>query len=116
MQGDGVEGGDGDPDGDGYTNLEEFVSATDPHDAAPTLGLSVSYSGGTLRLSWRAIIGREYDVEGSSGLPGSFVPEQFAGFPKRATSTNEVAEVDLRGEADAARWYRVREFPREAGP
>jgi hypothetical protein len=92
----GADGGAGDPDGDGYTNLEEFVSATDPHNAAPTLGLAVSYSGGRLRLSWRAIIGREYEVEGSGGLPGAFEAEPLAGFPRRATSTNEVADV-IRG-------------------
>lgn len=108
LDGTGEHGGDGDADGDGYTNLEEYRSGMDPRDSTRQMRLSAVREGGGLRIGWRAVIGRVYDVERADRLPGGFASMELPGFPRRATVTNEVVVVPGVGN-ERGGWYRVRE-------
>lgn len=105
----GTNGAEGDPDRDGYSNREEFLSGTDPQDASPTLRLGAEMGNDGLRLTWRSIIGRTYDVETAERLTDPFRPGVLEGFPRRATSTNESVELKSARPLAGNQWYRIRE-------
>ncbi|MBL9129440.1 MAG: metallophosphoesterase family protein [Verrucomicrobiales bacterium] len=105
----GVDGAEGDADGDGYGNREEFDSGMSPRLAADPLRVRAMRQGTTLRLDWRAVVGRRYEIETASRLPGPFGPVPVAGFPRRAGGTNETALIPGAG-AGGATWYRVSEM------
>jgi len=59
----GDDGGEGDPDGDGFTNLDEQTAGTDPTDPASIFEIAeVVRTGNGVRLTWHAKSGREYRV------------------------------------------------------
>lgn len=58
-----------DPDGDGYTNLQEFLSGTNPNSAGNHLAFSsIQRSGSELHLSFPANVERRYQIEWSDTL------------------------------------------------
>ncbi|YCM46102.1 hypothetical protein V2O64_08735 [Verrucomicrobiaceae bacterium 227] len=68
------QGGDDDSDGDGRTNLEEYLFDTFPTDPNSFFALQIEKIGSTQsRLSWPSSSARRYRVEGSlTGEPGSW--------------------------------------------
>jgi uncharacterized repeat protein (TIGR01451 family) len=57
-----------DPDGDGHTNLQEFLSGTDPNDPASVLRIRrVSMSGKDVRIGFRGSQGKRYRLERLDG-------------------------------------------------
>jgi hypothetical protein len=104
----GEDGADGDPDQDGAGNAEEFRLGTPPREASP-LRLEYQRDGGRLRLEWRTVVGRLYDVEVVAGWPGRFESARLPGFPRRATGNREATVVEPGPMGQGARWYRVRE-------
>jgi len=52
----------GDLDGDGVNNLQEFLSGTDPKDAQSFLAIQAAGDVGLIRLSFLAAAGRSYSV------------------------------------------------------
>ncbi|MGE3311931.1 MAG: metallophosphoesterase [Limisphaerales bacterium] len=107
----GDDGGDGDPDGDGYLNREEHASGTSPREPGTGLELKVKRVAGRIWLAWRATVGRVYDVEVATGLPGRFESAGLAGYPRRATTASETVGIDTAGATAGPRWYRIREDP-----
>lgn len=106
-----LDGAMGDPDGDGYGNLEEYRSGTHPRDAAPTLGVRIARvaSGDSevqVRLTWRAILGRRYTVERGETVRGPFVGLAAPDWPRVAVSTNESVVLPA---TEQGAWYRVAE-------
>ena len=63
--------GDGDFDGDGATDRDEFVSGTEPKDPRSVLRLDIGGSDavGSVVLTWRTAMGIAYQVQ--RGVPGS---------------------------------------------
>jgi len=59
-----------DDDGDGASNLLEYLAGTDPTDARSVLRASVGRSEGELVLSFPTVLGRWYRVLGSLDLAG----------------------------------------------
>lgn len=57
-----------DADGDGTTNLMEYLAGTDPADVASVFRPSVQMEGNDLTLSIQTVVGRRYRVWGSPDL------------------------------------------------
>src|SRR5205823_7331088 len=53
----GVNGANGDPDGDGFTNLQEYLAGTDPTDRNSLLRIT-RLSGGGQIVSWSSVPGK----------------------------------------------------------
>jgi hypothetical protein len=79
----GLNGANGDPDGDGFTNLQEYLAGTDPQSGGSTLRLTATRNGGNVDLSFTAVAGRTYTIlrcstmsSGGSWTPWMNVPAQ----------------------------------------
>lgn len=110
VSGEGKDGKDGDPDGDGYTNLEESRSGTSPVDSIPTLRVAASWRAGALTLTWRSMIGRRYDLEVTEDLAGRFRSMGLPDFPRTARRTNESVVLQSGAGGPEGRWFRLREL------
>ena len=62
----------GDSDGDGTTNLMEYLAATDPRSGTSVFRPSSRVESGTLVLTVPTVSGRRYRVWGTSNLQGSW--------------------------------------------
>jgi len=89
----GVNGANGDPDGDGQSNWQEFLPGTSPNDAADYLHISSAVvSAGSVTIGFRAVGGHTYSVLYSDNSPAG--PwHKLADAPVSANSTS-VAVVD----------------------
>lgn len=66
--GSGMSGADGDPDGDGLTNLQEYRAWTDPR-GLTLLIIGISPDGGQLRVTYNGIAGVACAIEVCDTLP-----------------------------------------------
>ncbi|MCL5098524.1 MAG: metallophosphoesterase [Candidatus Omnitrophica bacterium] len=107
----GFDGGDGDPDGDGFSNLEEQAAGTDPTGYEFRLAMGLSQSN-QVNLVWTTMRGRKYQVEYSDDPDAGFVPLPGQGVPLPALSPLEscidVVPLNL---PPSTRFYRVRVSP-----
>jgi hypothetical protein len=94
-----------DPDGDGWTNEQEYASGTDPNSRASLLRIAaMQASGSDMQLTFPSVTGRTYRVERSDTLlEGSWSTVQDnisgTGVPIQVT--------DPSGAAQAKRFYRI---------
>ena len=101
----GGDGANGNPDGDGYTNLQEYLAGTDPHDAQSYLKFeSITRTPGALTLRFIAAAGRSYSI--------LYRPSLAAGAWQRLTdvaapSATELVEVSDPAGGGVARFYRL---------
>lgn len=95
-----------DADGDGLTNLEEFLAGTDPQDEKSTLAIeAVTLSGGNLRLRFQAVAGKRYTVQVRASLMSrDWQPLADVG-PEPVTGDVEV--TDLLPGPNGTRFYRL---------
>ncbi|BCU79546.1 LamG-like jellyroll fold domain-containing protein [Luteolibacter sp. LG18] len=94
-----------DPDGDGWTNAQEFASGTNPNDRASLLKLTqVQANGNDMRLRFPTVNGKTYRVERSDSLlQGSWTIVK-----NNITGTGEELEVtDNGGATHLRRFYRA---------
>ncbi|MFM1768286.1 MAG: hypothetical protein RJA22_815 [Verrucomicrobiota bacterium] len=63
----GASGAAGDPDGDGFRNLEEYLAGTNPQDAASLLRVTELAGAGRV-VSWQSVPGRNYQVWATTNL------------------------------------------------
>jgi hypothetical protein len=94
-----------DPDGDGFSNLQEYLAGTDPLDAASFLRIdSVQVGPGGVALQFTAVAGRTYSMlYRNSVSPGAWqkltdVPAQPSTLPLVITDTSAL---------QSARFYRL---------
>ena len=101
----GLDGANGDPDGDGFTNLQEFLAGTDPQDASSLLAITDIAGTGRL-ITWQSIPGRNYQVLSTTNVNGTFqlASGTITALSSPATFTN-TAPVRVR------EFYRVRALP-----
>jgi hypothetical protein len=67
----GNNGGSGDPDGDGRTNLEEFRAGTNPNNASSVMRFESVTAGPQIVFSFRAASNKSYTVEFTPALKSS---------------------------------------------
>jgi hypothetical protein len=104
---DGQEGGLGDRDHDGATNLLEFLADSnprDPRDGATILVPQVERTGGQLKLTFGVIKNRRYQVQTSSDLRNWI----DAGSSFTVPSSNPAYAWTDPALAGEIRFYRVR--------
>jgi hypothetical protein len=94
---------DGDPDGDGATNLAEYFAGTNPTDRIDALKVSATVDGaGKVGLSWHSVAGKRYLLESSSEPNG---PWQGVGTVRDGNGEDLQA---MDNQSGGARFYRVR--------
>jgi len=69
-----ISGDSADPDGDGFSNYQEYIAGTNPTNALSQF--FVGSSTDRTRLNWSSVSGRVYDVYWTSNLLNSFTPLQ----------------------------------------
>ena len=69
----GVNGANGDPDGDAFRNIEEYLAGTNPRDGNSLLRISQLSDGGR-RVTWQSVPGRNYQVYSAPEITFAFEP------------------------------------------
>jgi T5SS/PEP-CTERM-associated repeat protein len=112
----GNNGPNGDPDGDGMSNLQEYLAGTDPTNSSSALRITtVVRQGADVLITWQTVGGKNYVLQ--------FVPINTTGFtnvftdysplismPSGPASTTNYLDVGAATNA-SARYYRVRLGP-----
>ena len=92
-----------DPDGDGFSNLQEYLAGTDPRNAESSLLLRVEMSQPTgVVLNFLAVSNRSYSVLHNSGLAGGWLNLQDVS----SQSQDRLVTITNRA-GDEVRFYRV---------
>ena len=103
--GDGHAADNADPDGDGWTNAQEFASGTNPNDRHSLLEVTqMQASGSDMRLHFPTVSGKTYRLERSHTLQAgswTIVADNITG------TGAEVQVTDTGGAAQSRRFYRV---------
>ena len=95
--------GRADPDGDGMSNLLEFLAGTDPRDPASNLRLKLEIRSPLAYLSFDGVAGRDYQLEVSSDLgPGSWRP-----LSNNLRGQGAAISVEDAPQVQSTRFYRV---------
>ena len=92
----------GDLDGDGMTNLAEFLAGTDPSDPSSYLKINQSITPGAATVNFGAISNRTYTVRYTDALPPSW--QKLADIASRPSNR---AEILLDPGWSAKRFYQV---------
>jgi hypothetical protein len=101
-----------DADGDGQSNLGEFLAGTDPRDGASRLAVSTfSRSETTMSLTWSSVPGKSYIIQTCDDLSGWLIHESSPGGPlvvpasEGSVTAEEISIARL--ESGANRFFRV---------
>jgi len=104
-----VSGDNADPDADGFSNYQEYVSGTDPRDVRSRLQIdSTAWVGGPgsgAQIRFTAVAGRSYTVQYRDSLSGGAWLKLHDVEPPLTTQAVEV--VDSAGDHPATRYYRL---------
>jgi hypothetical protein len=106
---------DADPDGDGLSNLQEFLAGTDPTNSASALRIiSVARQGGDILVAWTMGGGKSNALQVASGNPGGgYATNNFADiFLVTNTVGTATNYLDIGAVTNfPSRFYRVRLVP-----
>jgi len=93
-----------DSDGDGLSNLAEYLSGTDPRDAASALKIdSVTESNGALILRFTAVANRSYTIQYRDNV-GSGAWQKLSNITDQATTQPVDVPDSVNG---GTRYYRL---------
>jgi hypothetical protein len=118
----GNDGGDGDPDGDGFTNLQEYLAGSDPQNPLstplqiippPFQITSILQSGNNIALTWITIDGTTNQVQVTGGAGGNYATNGFTNLGAQmligGSGVATTNYLDVGGATNKpARYYRVR--------
>ncbi len=121
----GVNGADGDPDGDGYSNMQEYLAGSDPQNPLSTplnpggtfAFTSIVHTGNNIVLTWNTVGGTTNQVQVSPGsVGGSYSTNAFTNLGAQMLITGSGAVItnftDTNGATNKpARYYRIRLVP-----
>ena len=106
---------DADPDGDGLSNMQEFLAGTDPTNSASALRItSVARQGSDILVAWTMGSGKSNALQVTSGNPGGgYATNSFADiFIVTNTIGTATNYLDSGGATNTpARYYRLRLMP-----
>jgi hypothetical protein len=105
---------DSDPDGDGFTNLQEFQAGTNPTNGASAFRITaIAREGKNLRVTWMTGTGKTNALDRSAGdLSGNFTTDFAAIFTVTNTVGTATNYLDVGAATNTpARYYRVRLVP-----
>ena len=98
-----------DPDGDGVSNLQEYLAGTDPTDASSALRVQLSRVGVNGVLSFPTVVGRTYQIEITGDL-GS--PAVWSVLASGIVGTGSVVTyTDTAAGGQTQRFYRIAVHP-----
>jgi len=98
--------GSDDADGDGASNLQEFLAGTDPLNSASVFTVTqVALAGADVRVSCSTVAARTYQLQRRDSLDGAAAWTNTG--PATAGTGGVVALTDSGGAINAARYYRV---------
>lgn len=101
-----------DPDGDGATNYEEYLTGTDPNDGADAWGIGIQRAGDTVETFYPQLINRGIEIQRTTNLfnPAAWqylnVPQNRP-FVSATSGTGVVPDVITNG---PPKYYRGRVF------
>jgi hypothetical protein len=106
LSGSGDNGANGDPDHDGFTNLQEFLAGTNPRDAQSALKISsISRISGGFALRFNGIAGHSYTIQYRNSLStGSW--QKLADVSSLVVNSDVVVN-DTSGAGLSTRFYRL---------
>jgi hypothetical protein len=109
LRGVGADGAAGDPDADGLNNLTELRAGTHPKDASSRFDVrAISTEGNSLRLTWSAVIGKNYKIQSRDSFSEPFRDLDDPAFPKTAQAEAESFTLNFSPELlPRTRYYRV---------
>ena len=103
-----------DPDGDGFSNLQEQAAGTDPTNNASALRItSVAREGDDVRITWQTALGRTNALQSATGAVDGSYSNNFSDLFVVTNTTDIVTNgVDVGGAITTpSRFYRVRVVP-----
>lgn len=106
----GLSGLNDDPDGDGKTNIQEFLAGTSPIDAASALRItSIARAGANIVVTFPTVAGKTYALDRATVLAS---PPVWSTVLDGIAGSGQPATVSDAGAADLPRaFYRVRLSP-----
>ncbi len=104
---------DADPDGDGFTNLQEFQAGTSPINSASFFGITgIVKTNNDLRVTWMTGPGKTNALERSTGTANGSYSNNFAAITNIITTGTSTNVLDLGAATNGlALYYRVRLVP-----
>ena len=96
-----------DPDGDGSSNMDEFLAGTDPLDPGSVLrAVSLSRDPAAATVSWRSVPGKIYQIEWCDSLDGPWLDTLAASRVLAESEVTSFADPTVAG--IPRRFYRIR--------
>ena len=91
-----------DPDGDGFTNLQEFALGTNPMDSSSTFNVkTIERNGNSLTITWSSVSGKKYQVQAATQLN----PSSWQDVGEVVTANSGVSTKTLTVPFDASTYF-----------
>jgi hypothetical protein len=91
-----------DPDGDGFTNLQEYALGTNPMDSSSTFNVkTIERSGNELSITWSSVSGKKYQAQGTTQIN----PNSWQDVGEVVTANSGVSTKTLTVPFDASTYF-----------
>jgi hypothetical protein len=91
-----------DPDGDGFTNLQEYALGTNPMDSSSTFNVkTIERNGNSLTITWSSVSEKKYQVQAATQLN----PSSWQGVGEVLTANSGLSTKTVTVPADASAYF-----------